>query len=282
MTSGAIAVEKPDILRAQHEKRLREARQRQHTGDGDDEHVIARQSPHVRHAQAGLRGGLGRAVRLVDAEHDQRHAEHCRHHGDPERGLEVASEIGHRRQRQQRSADGADGVERLAQAEAAPTRIRRRDVGDQRIARRATNALAHAIGETRTDDPAERGRQRKRELGDGRKPVAEQHQWLAFAKDVGDDAGEELDDQRKRFRHALDDADDKDAGAERRRHVERQQRMDQFRRQVHAHADQAQHPYAARHAGQAAFRAAVSQDRQPASGATQRQAHGQRLLGTPQ
>ena len=112
-------------------------------------------------------------------------AQHRRHDRDPERRAEVAREIRHRAEREQRAADRADGVERLAQAEAASARVRRRDVGDQRIARRAANALADAIGEARADDPAQRRRQRKRELGDRREAVAERAPAACACGSVG-------------------------------------------------------------------------------------------------
>ncbi len=85
-----------------------------------------------------------------------------------------------------------------------PRAVGRRDVGDQRVARCAANALAQAVGKARADDPGQRRRQRERELGERRNAIAEQHQRLAAAEEIGEDAGEQLDDQRQRFGHALD------------------------------------------------------------------------------
>ena len=57
----------------------------------------------------------------------------------------------------ERPEEGADRVERLAQPEARPAQLRRASVGDQRIARRAANALADAVDEARGDQPADAG-----------------------------------------------------------------------------------------------------------------------------
>ena len=80
-------VGKADVLRAQHQECFGEASQRQHAGDGDDDHVAARQAGAISASGgAGLSRRLRiRAVRFVDAEDDQHDREHRRHHGDPER-----------------------------------------------------------------------------------------------------------------------------------------------------------------------------------------------------
>ena len=66
----------PDVLRAQHEERLREAREREHRGDADDDRVAARRRRRAsamrqRAARCRVAACAAAARRLLDAEDDQ-------------------------------------------------------------------------------------------------------------------------------------------------------------------------------------------------------------------
>ncbi len=234
------------VLRTQHQERLGKARERQHRRDRHQVPVRGwQQAPVAPLPARSRRRRYGGGFRLVHADDDQQHAQRRRHHGHPERALEVVGEPRHRPQRQQRTADGPHGVQRLPQPEAASAHFGRRDVGNEGIAWCATDAFAEPVRKARTDDPAKRRRQRERELRQRREPISGQHQRLAPAPAVRQRAGEELDDQRRGFGDALDDADHERARAEDGHHVQRQQCMHHLGGQIHAQADEAQYPDAA-------------------------------------
>ena len=79
----------------------------------------------------------------------------------------------------------------------------RRQIGDQRVTRRAADPLADAVDKPRRDDPAQSGRERKDRFGEGREPVADRRQQLALAEPVGQRAGENLDDRSRWLRRCL-------------------------------------------------------------------------------
>ena len=128
---------------------------------------------------------------------------------------------------------------------AAPRMLRRRDVGHQRIARRAADALADAVDEARGDDGADAAGQREQGLVKRAHRVAQHGQPLAPAEVVAERAGEDLRDQRRRLGDALDQADRQHADAQRADQEQRQQAVDHLRRDVHQQADEAEHPDAA-------------------------------------
>ena len=144
--------------------------------------------------------------------------------------------------RQQRPEKSPDRIERLAEAEARPAKMRRRDVGDQRVARGAADALADAVDEARRHQPADARRQREDRLGEGGEPVAERGEKFALAQPIRERAGEDLGDRGGRLGDALDDADGQRRGAERGDEIDRQERMDRLRRGVHEQGDEAEHP----------------------------------------
>ena len=80
--------------------------------------------------------------------------------------------------------------------------------------RRATDALADAVDETRRHQPADRRCQWKDRLGEGGQAVAEGGEKLALAEPVAQRAGEDLGDERSRLGDALDDADGECRSAE--------------------------------------------------------------------
>ena len=156
--------------------------------------------------------------------------------------------VGEQRHEQDGAAgadEGADGVERLAQAVGRAAHLVGREVGDQRVARRAADALADAIDETRGDDPGDVGRQREQRFRQRGEAVTDGGQPFALAQPVADDAGEHLGDGRGRFRDALDDADLERGSAEHADEIKRQQRMDHLRGGVHEQRHEAERPDAA-------------------------------------
>ena len=84
--------------------------------------------------------------------------------------------------------------------------MRRTDVGDERVARRAADALAdrsmkRAATSQDTDEAGEDG------LGEFREAIAEGREQLSLAESVAQRTGKDLRDRGRRLRHALDDPD---------------------------------------------------------------------------
>ena len=147
----------PDRLRAQQQERLAEARQREQRARarrrsrkrGRGAPICARargDAPAQARAGRSARAPRGRSPRTT---------------GTPARPrsrtpAEVVGGQHHQRDRQQRPEERADRVERLPQTEARAAHVGRRDVGDQRIARCAADALADAVDEARREQPADR------------------------------------------------------------------------------------------------------------------------------
>ncbi len=167
-------------------------------------------------------------------------------HRHPEHRAEIVRPQQHQPDRQQRPEEGADRVQRLAQPERRAAYLRRRDVGEQRIARRAAYTLADAVAQARGEDHAHALCQREHRLGDRAQAVAEQRQDFALAEIIAQRAGEHLHDQRGRFGQPLDHADRQHADAQRRHHEHRQQAVDHLGRDIHQQADKAEHPDTAR------------------------------------
>jgi len=149
-------------------------------------------------------------------------------------------------EREQWSDDGSGVIHRAMEAEDPAARRLVGEASQQRVARRAPDALADAIDKARRDDPAQPGRERKDRLGEGRQSITDGGQQLSLAEPVGERAGENLHDHRGRFGDALDQPDRGHRGAEHGDEIKRQQRVDHLRRDVHEQADQAERPDAAR------------------------------------
>src|SRR6185369_6940673 len=145
---------------------------------------------------------------------------------------------------EQGAHEGADRIERLAQAKTRAAQIGRREVRHQRIAGSAANALADPVDETRGHQPADGWRERKHRLGESRETVAGGGEPFALAEPVRERAGEYFCDGSGRFGDALDDTDRHHRCAKHRNQVDRQQRVDHLRRDVHQHRDEAEDPYA--------------------------------------
>ena len=115
------------------------------------------ETPDVAPRRSCARPRAARRAGSSHAEHDQQHAQRRRH------DARSRTPRGSCR-RNTRCAPTASSGPAIAPTvssawrspNAAPRTLARREVGDQRIARRAADALADAIGEARADDPAER------------------------------------------------------------------------------------------------------------------------------
>ena len=141
---------------------------------------------------------------------------------------------------------------------ALPRRSGGREIGDQRVTRRAADTLADAIDETRRHQPADARRQRKHRLGDGGEAVAEGGEPLALAEIIAERAGKDLGDRGGGLGDALDDADGQRRGAEHGDEIERQQRMDHLGGDVHEQRHQPERPDAARNFAPAEKRAGLA------------------------
>ena len=87
-------------------------------------------------------GSLG----LFNAEHQQSDRDERGNHSPGEDRPDIAREHQHEPQRHERPQERAHGVDALPNAIGDAADGRRRDVGNQRITRRAPNALPDAIG----------------------------------------------------------------------------------------------------------------------------------------
>jgi len=242
-TAGTSTIGNPTDLGAQDQERLAEAGEREHGRHGDDPPVGGVQAGKFGPAQGRLDGAqAGRALGLAHGKDDERKRQKGRNHRDPEHGREAVDRGPHQDDGQQRSDECADGIERLAQAEAGATDFGRRDVGDQRIPRRTANAFANAVDEAGGNEPGDGWRQREHRLGEGRQPVAQHGETFALAEPVGRRAGEDLGDGCGRLGDALDDAHCQRRGAEHGDEIDRQKRMDHLRGDVHEHGDEAERP----------------------------------------
>ncbi len=204
----------PNILGAQDQEGFAETRQRKY--DADHHHApVDRPEAFDRLDTQWIFGpaDTGWPRRFLDREQDQRQRQKCRNDRDPEHRLEIIRRPPHQADGEQRADKGSHGIERLAQAEAGAPHLRRRDIGDQRIARRAADALADAIDKARRHQPAYRGRQREHRLGERGQPIAYGREEFALAKPIGERARKYLGDRRGGFGDAFDEADGQHRGA---------------------------------------------------------------------
>ena len=239
-----VAEREPDVLRAQDQERLAEARQGEDRRERDDEPVAPRQALRRRRRPRRSRGpgARPRARARAPPTASSATARNAGTTATHSTALMSFASQHHEYHRQQRPEEGAHRVERLAQAVGGAAQLRRRDVGDQRVARRAADALADAIDEARREHPADRRGEREHRLGEGSQRVAEDDQRLALPEVVADRAGEHLRDRGGRLRDAFDQADGQHRGAEDGAQEYRQQAVDQLRGGVHEQRAQTEHP----------------------------------------
>src|SRR4029077_18584628 len=109
-----------------------------------------------------------------------------RYHRDPEHRAKVVLPREHECHREEWPRERADRVERLAQPEGRAAHLLRREVGDERIARRPADALADAVEEPRDEDEKGPRRQREERLREGRESIAEGGDGLALVPAIGE------------------------------------------------------------------------------------------------
>lgn len=132
----------------------------------------------------------------------------------------------------------------MAQPIGCPAHFGGREVRDERVAGCASDALADAIDEPRTEHPRHGGGERKDRLRRGAEPIAEYHEQLTLAEVVRDRAGEHLRDGRRRLGGAFEDADGGHGRPEHRGEEDGQQAVDEFRGRVHEQRREPKRPYA--------------------------------------
>src|SRR4029453_5746759 len=130
----------------------------------------------------------GRAPRRVlwplHDEDNDREGNESWNDGNPEHGSKIICQRRHKDNRCEWTEHGADRIERLTQAEGVAAQLGGREICDQGVARRATDALAYPVNETRRCQPSDARSQRKDRFGKSGKAVAERRQELAFAEKV--------------------------------------------------------------------------------------------------
>ena len=152
------------------------------------------------------------------------------------------------RGREERPGDGAGVIHRAVEAEDAPPRVRRGEVREHRVARRAADALAEAIGETDREHLRPGRRDRDQRPHRRRQAVAAEHELLRRAPAIGQPARDDLEDAVGRFGGPLDHAERHRARAEHPRQEQRQQRIHHLGRGVGEEAHPPEQPHGPRQA----------------------------------
>ncbi|MEQ1818940.1 MAG: hypothetical protein ABL871_10040 [Terricaulis sp.] len=80
---------------------------------------------------------------IVNPNNDKKNRNQGRDERNPKYSAHIAGEERHQRDCDQRTSEGAGGVERLAEAIGAAAYFQRRHIGHQRIARRLAQHSAH-------------------------------------------------------------------------------------------------------------------------------------------
>jgi hypothetical protein len=133
-------------------------------------------------------------------------------------------------------------VHRALEAEGAAEVLARRDLGQERVARRAAHALADAVHDPHGQHvPGGRGRRDQR-ARDRRERVAGDDERLAPPHAVGDAARDDLGQAGHGLREALDEAHESGARSEHAGQERREQRIDHLAAGVGEEADEPETP----------------------------------------
>ena len=130
--------------------------------------------------------------------------------------------------RRRRAERRADRVERLAKAERRAPLVGRRQIGDERIARRASDPLADAIEKAGEQHEPDGVGEREERLGDSGEAIARHRERLAPPEHIRQPAGEDAGDLRRGLGNALHHAKRGCARAERNDQEDGEQAMDQL------------------------------------------------------
>lgn len=204
-------------------------------------------------------GGLGlmRAGVLGLLEHQgEDETQHCRHDREQDHLLERPAQP-QEQCGQERPRHRAGIVHGAVQAEGEPARAAIDARGEQGVARRGAQSLAHAVGETQRQHHRPAHGQRDHGTGKAGQRIARHHPRLGAAGAVDDDAGEEFEEAGGGLGDALDDAERARPGHQHRGEEQRHQRIDHLAGRVVDQADEADQPHGAREREQG-FQHAVS------------------------
>jgi hypothetical protein len=189
--------------------------------------------------------GPGRQRRLHDVGH-AREQVHGHRTGDGGQGEQHAIPAWKRQQkhrRQERTDDGPRVIHGPVEAVDQAARAVVGRGGQQRVARRAADPLAGAVGEAQHQHDGPAGRQADERAYCRGEHVARQRDRLASPPPVRHAARRHLQHTAHRLRDPLDDAQRHRAGSEHAGQKERQQRIDGLGRGVGRQADPAEQPH---------------------------------------
>ncbi len=208
-TAGTYADAQADVGDLQDQERLAETREREQRG-----HEHEPPKARAERAEQGARSGGGHASRRASSRGGSR-TNSTSTVTDASAGIAAS-------QNTVRNESAVAAISAIASSgpanaptvssvcrrpNAAPRTSAGVELGDQRVARRAANALADAIDAARREHPAGRRRQREQRLRDRGEPVAQDRQQLAFAEPVAERAREHLRDRGDGLGRALEQAD---------------------------------------------------------------------------
>ena len=124
---------------------------------------------------------------------------------NPQHGGEIAGGQHHQPDRRQGPYEGANGIQRLTQAEARTPQIGRAQIGNESVPRCSADALSKPIYESGHHQPAYICRERKNGLGEGREAITKRGQHLAPSEPIAKRSGKYLRDHRRCFSDTLDE-----------------------------------------------------------------------------
>ena len=192
------------------------------------------------------RGGGPR--RLGHAEDEDRHHPQGGHRGEEEHGAQVDPRDGQQRHGHQRPGHGSGVVHGALQPEGGAVALGRGDVGNEGVARRSAQPLAHSVGDPQGATAGQASRQADQGPGQARYPVPRHDQGLAPPRPVGEPSRAHLQQGRRRLGGALDHPQGHGAGRQGLHQEEGQERVDHLAGQVGQQAHQAQRHHRRREA----------------------------------
>src|SRR5262245_14646155 len=96
-----------------------------------------------------------RLLWLMHEKDNDRKGNESGHDGNPEHGGKIIRQSRHKNNRCERTEHGTNRIERLTQAEGVATQLGWSEIRDKGVARRAANALAYPVNETRRSQPCD-------------------------------------------------------------------------------------------------------------------------------
>ncbi len=158
------------VRASQDQERFRKTRHREQRRDSREHPERLRQIARTQLDDALLRRLQMRRLLHRDPQHGDR--DERGDHSEPHHQAQVPDEQDREPDREQRTGECTHGVERLPQAVGSAPLLRRRVVGNQRIARRPANALADAVDEACSENGNGRSSEREQRLAEGGEAVS--------------------------------------------------------------------------------------------------------------